>query len=160
MLEIKSVGIVSPRNSKPRKRTTCIAVHCSATGPEQDVGAREIDRWHRAQGWACIGYHYVIRRDGALEAGRPLDQTGAHCQGKNTGSIGICLVGGIEKTPEGKTVSRANYTAAQYQTLGRLVRELHARFPGAEIRGHQDFANKACPCFDVAAWWKEVGHAG
>lgn len=133
-----------------------IIIHCAATYPRMDIGVKEIRQWHmRDNGWSDIGYHYVIRRDGALETGRPLERAGAHCQGKNAGSIGICLVGGLEKTPAGKSVPAANFTNAQYAALHKLLQELAEKFPGAEIRGHQDFARKACPCFDVAAWWED-----
>ena len=60
-----------------------LVVHCAATPPEMDIGAKEIDLWHRQRGWSGIGYHFVIRRDGRVEAGRPLDRPGAHAQGFN-----------------------------------------------------------------------------
>lgn len=155
MLEIKSVGIVSPRNSKPRKRTTCIAVHCSATAPEQDVGAREIDRWHRAQGWACIGYHFVIRRDGTVEAGRNPELPGAHVAGHNHYTLGVCMVGGVDAN--GKPEN--NFTPAQFATLAGLLTELRKEWPAVtEVKGHRDFpgVKKACPSFDVRAWIKSL----
>ena len=34
----------------------------------------EINASHQAQGWTCIGYHYVIRKDGTIEIGRPIGQ--------------------------------------------------------------------------------------
>jgi hypothetical protein len=73
-----------------------LVVHCAATRPDQDIGVAEIDAEHRAQGWDCIGYHYVIRRSGILEKGRPDSQVGAHVKGHNAFSLGICLVGGVD----------------------------------------------------------------
>jgi N-acetylmuramoyl-L-alanine amidase len=67
---------VKPNNSAMRKSTNWIAIHCSATRPSQDVGAADIRKWHKAQGWADIGYHFVIRRDGKIEKGRALDCRG------------------------------------------------------------------------------------
>lgn len=140
-----------------------IIVHCAATYPSMDIGVKEIRLWHtRDNGWNDIGYHHVIRRDGTVEQGRPEETAGAHCQNHNARSIGVCLVGGLEKAPSGKSIPSANYTEAQYQALRSLIATLLKRYPGATVCGHQDFANKACPCFDVAAWWahkKEQSHA-
>ncbi|CAK1795587.1 N-acetylmuramoyl-L-alanine amidase [Vibrio crassostreae] len=79
-----------------------ITVHCSATPPQQDVDVTEIRRWHKKRGWRDVGYHFVIRRNGDVELGRPLSQTGAHVKGHNKGNIGVCMVGGCnaELQPE------------------------------------------------------------
>lgn len=139
----------------PRKLTEYIAVHASATQPKMDVGVKEIRQWHRAQGWTDIGYHYVIRRDGTLEVGRPEDVVGAHVSGFNSNSIGICLVGGVDS----KLKAEDNFTAAQYAELALLLRKLKAKYPNAIIQGHRDFpkVKKDCPCFDVRKWIAETG---
>lgn len=137
-----------------RKKTEYLVIHCSATTPDQDIGRAEIDQWHRAKGWAMVGYHRIIRRDGTVEQGRPIDMIGAHVEGFNATSVGICLVGGLDAagTP------RAEYTPAQWASLTALVRELRATYPKALLRGHRDFpkVQKACPSFDVTAWWERV----
>ena len=133
------------------KRVDYLVVHCSATPPTMDVGKTEIDRWHRAQGWWMIGYHFVIRRDGSVETGRPIDETGAHVMGYNDRSIGICMVGGITK--DGKTED--NFTEEQYRALAKLLFALKEDYPKAIIQGHRDFPNvkKDCPSFNVKKWW-------
>jgi hypothetical protein len=70
-----------------------IIMHCSAVRPWQRSSAADIERWHRERGFSSIGYHYVVRRDGSIEPGRPLQQAGAHCRGYNRHSIGICYEG-------------------------------------------------------------------
>lgn len=125
-----------------------IIIHCSATPPDMDIGAAEIDRWHKERGFKEIGYHWVIRRDGTIEDGRDPEKVGAHVQGHNTGSFGICLVGGIDKA--GKPAK--NFTEAQWRTLERFIRALRADYPKATIHGHNEFAQKACPSFDVQDW--------
>lgn len=125
-----------------------IIIHCAATKPNMDIGAKEIDGWHRAKGYFGIGYHYVIRRNGELELGRPLDKAGAHAKDHNATSIGICLVGGIDDN--GKP--DCNFTAEQWAELKRLVLDLKGRFGDLHVIGHNDVAAKACPCFSVAAW--------
>jgi N-acetyl-anhydromuramyl-L-alanine amidase AmpD len=155
------------------RKITEIIIHCAATSPGMDIGAAEIRDWHvKDNGWAAIGYHCVIRRDGTLESGRPMDQPGVHCTGHNARSIGICLVGGIQDGKGGdanqdgviaefengkKGVPEANYTPAQWATLEHVVRDLLVRFPGATLHGHREFAAKACPCFDVREWALGLG---
>lgn len=132
-----------------------IVIHCSATSPSLDIGAKEITQWHKAKGWKTIGYHDVIRRSGVIEKGRAYDEPGAHVQGYNYRSVGVCLVGGVDAdgNPE------HNFTLHQMNALYGLVRSLLDRFPGAIVQGHRDFpgVDKACPSFDVAAWLREVG---
>ncbi len=132
-----------------------IAIHCSATSPSQDIGSPEITQWHKAKGWKTIGYHKVVRRDGVIEDGRPLTEPGAHVQGFNHCSIGICMVGGVDE----KGNPENNFTHPQWDSLYGLVRSLLDEYPQAKVQGHRDFPNvhKACPSFDVKAWLKEVG---
>lgn len=136
----------------PRKGTDWLVVHCSATPASMNIGRKEIEEWHRAKGWVAIGYHYVIRRDGTVETGRPSDVIGAHVEGHNKNSIGICLVGGVNKAMKPED----NFTASQFAALGGLLHMLKAKYPDAAIQGHRDFPNvhKACPSFDVKAWLK------
>ncbi|WP_018123394.1 N-acetylmuramoyl-L-alanine amidase [Desulfovibrio oxyclinae] len=137
-----------------RAVTDLIIVHCSATPPTMDIGAKEIDRWHRARSFLKIGYHYVIRRDGTVEPGRGLEEPGAHARGYNSRSVGVCLVGGVaedKKTPEN------NYTTEQMEALEILLQGLRAEYPDAKIIGHNEVnSHKACPCFDVQDWKSET----
>src|SRR3546814_19322645 len=80
--------------SNPRK-INLIVVHCSATREGQPHTAADIDRWHRAQGWNGIGYHWVVRLDGTVEIGRPQPIAGSHVKGHNAPSIGVVYVGGL-----------------------------------------------------------------
>lgn len=123
-----------------------IIVHCSATKEGRDYTVADIDRWHKERGWRGIGYHYVIYRDGSVHAGRPVEQIGAHCTGHNANSIGICYIGGV--AADGKT-PKDTRTPAQRIALRELVEELRAKYPGATVHGHREFAPKACPSFDV-----------
>lgn len=72
---------------------TLIIIHCSAVRPNQQSSAKDITLWHKARGWRTIGYHYVVRRDGTIEYGRPIEQVGAHCVNHNRYSVGICYEG-------------------------------------------------------------------
>ena len=123
-----------------------IVVHASATPSTMDIGVAEIDRWHRRNGWRMIGYHFVVRRDGTVEDGRPVEQSGAHAKGFNRHTIGICVVGGTTKGGEPED----NFTDKQYATLLQLL--VTFKRPHMWIKGHRDLPHvaKDCPCFDVA----------
>lgn len=128
-----------------------LVVHCSATRPALDIGAGEIRQWHLDRGWSDIGYHYVIRRNGGLETGRPVETAGAHAKGHNAHSAGICLVGGVDAGNDPEN----NFTSAQFATLRTLLVDLLRQYPQSRICGHRDLpgVRKACPCFDVLQWW-------
>ena len=132
------------------RRIQALVVHCAATKPSQDIGRKEIDRWHRDRGFAEIGYHYIIRRSGEVEKGRPDSKPGAHVSGHNHNTLGICLIGGLNEAGR----PAPDYTDAQWGALRKLLAELVMAYPGADILGHRDFpgVNKACPSFDVAGW--------
>ena len=130
-----------------------IIVHCAATREGRDFTVEDITRWHKARGFATIGYHYVIYRDGSIHEGRPLEQIGAHCVGHNKHSIGICYIGGCAS--DGKT-PKDTRTPEQKEALLSLLRRLKARFPNATIHGHRDFAAKACPSFDARSEFRSL----
>lgn len=169
------------------RRVSVIVVHCSATPSGQPIdqhgrdAAHVIDAWHAERGFArdpgmvrvfnptlrAIGYHFVIDLDGSVLTGRELCEVGAHAAGHNTGSVGICMVGGAEVD--------ARFSRAQWAALARLVQVLaiqlnvplrHVLGSGAGVCGHRDLSPdadgdgvierrewlKTCPGFDVSAW--------
>lgn len=151
------------------RRIDHLVVHCAATPPDwmhnrtTAEKVAEIRRWHLGRGWRDIGYHFVIDRDGTLATGRPVEEQGAHVANHNRHSIGICLIGGVsgrplEHAPGARwkgSDAEDNFTHEQKKALRELLFDLRARFAPAEILGHRDFPGvaKACPSFDVAAWW-------
>lgn len=137
----------------PRSTTELIIIHCSYTTPDMDVGVRTIRDWHKERGFDDVGYHYIIRRDGTVEEGRPVSLTGAHASGRNSTSIGICLVGGAKSN--GKSLSSdCNFTPEQFEAMSRLVDELKTQYPKInQVTGHNVFSSKDCPTFSVDAWF-------
>lgn len=131
-----------------------IIIHCSATPEHRNIKAATIDKWHRDKGWQCIGYHYVIDLDGTIESGRPLSDEGAHTIGHNKNSIGICYIGGCNVTGKKAKDTR---TFEQEQAMYKLCCELIAKFPDAKLSGHNQWAKKACPSFNVPDWAKFRG---
>lgn len=149
-----------------RKLTQYIVVHCSATVSDCDIGVSTIRDWHKQRGFKDIGYHFVIRRNGKIETGRKQDEVGAHVEGYNSRSVGVCMVGGIAKGGKAEN----NFTPAQFKTLETLLRKLTIDYPGAKIVGHRDLSPdrngdgkitpneylKECPSFDIATWLKDI----
>ena len=130
---------------------TEIIIHCTATRPNAICTVESIRRHHRSLGWRDIGYHYVIYPDGSVHAGCPVEQPGAHTEGHNAHSIGIAYVGGLDA--DGHAADTR--TEAQRLALLQLVKDLKEEHPITSIHGHNEFANRACPCFGVQQWRKE-----
>ena len=128
------------------RRITLLVIHCSAVRPDQTSSADDIEKWHRKRGWKNgIGYHYVIRRNGEIEPGRPEWMTGAHCVNHNAHSIGICYEGGLDIRGQPADTR----TEAQRRSLRKLLEQLHKAYPQALIVGHHDLnPQKDSPCID------------
>jgi len=132
------------------RKITEIIIHCSFTKSTQDFRAVDIRKWHiQDNGWSDIGYNDVICRDGLIESGRPHEIPGAHAKNHNSNSIGICLVGGMDK--EGKPIF--NFTQAQMLALIAYVNGLKKKYPKAKVIGHNQVSTKDCPCFNVEAFF-------
>lgn len=131
-----------------------IVVHCAATREGQNFTVNQIRQWHKARKWSDIGYHYVIYLDGSTHTGRPLRLKGAHVRGRNTGTIGICYVGGVAK--DGKT-PKDTRTPAQKRALEALIKKLMREHPTIKkVSGHNQYAAKACPSFDAHNEYKHL----
>ena len=125
---------------------TMIQVHCSATKPSMDIGAETINQWHLDRGWSGIGYHYVVRKDGTVELGRPIAKDPAGIKGHNSNAVAVCYVGGLAE--DGSSEFDA-LPEVQYEALVALIKHIHAQIPNAEIVGHSELAAKDCPCLDM-----------
>lgn len=153
--------MIAELRSSTREITTVIA-HWTGTYTNQDIGAEEVNNWHVDRGWAGCGYHYLIRRDGKLQRGRPLNRQGAHAGNTdrdfNPYSIGIAMVGGYN-CPSGtvsphRYISAESLTAAQMKTYEMFMDLFYQVHPGGQAFGHVDVDNKGLldPGFDVAEY--------
>lgn len=129
-----------------------IIIHCSATPEGRKVTVDEIKQWHLQRGWKDIGYHYIIYLDGTIHKGRPESVIGAHCSGYNKNSIGICYIGGCDKNMQPKDTR----TVGQKRALLEILRRLKRDYPNATLHGHNEFAKKACPSFNVKEEYKNL----
>lgn len=124
-----------------------IIVHCSASPDSRDLGFKEINQWHKENGWKSpsgihCGYHYIVRRNGTVERGRPDHEVGSHVKGKNAKTLGVVWIG--EKVP----------TAVQYTALVQIVHALMVKYNVSidKVQGHCEAASeskKACPVIDM-----------
>lgn len=138
-----------------------VIVHCTATRPNwnKEKSASDIVRiirgWHtKERGWSDIGYHMVIHRDGTVAMGRPVERSGAHTKGRNKSSIGIALVGGFGSEAHDKF--EEHYTDEQADALMQLLKDLRGLYPEIEeISGHNAYASKACPGFQIKEFIEE-----
>ena len=114
-----------------------IVIHCTASPDYMDIGVKEIDSWHKQRGWSQIGYHYVIRRNGEVERGRPEHIQGAHARGVNQTSLGIVWVGTDQPSPE------------QEKSLVGLINLLRGKYniKIENVKGHREAVktDKTCP---------------
>ena len=134
---------------EPRKSTDYIVIHCAATKASMDIGLTEIRKWHvQDNGWRDVGYHYIIRRNGEVELGRSIRDTGAHAAGYNHKSVSVCMVGGMAEDNSAEN----NFTAQQWTALLDLIKQLKIQYPEADVIGHNEISEKECPSFDVQKW--------
>lgn len=130
--------------------------HCTATPEGREHTATEVDSWHRERGFkrskpvgnlnlTSIGYHKLVHLDGSVSIGRDESEIGAHVAGHNTGTIGYVYVGGCDKAMKPKDTR----TTAQKATMLRLTKEAIAKYKLKKVTGHNQYAAKACPSFDV-----------
>lgn len=158
---------------KSRRHIDYIVLHCTATREGQAQTVEQIRAEHKRQGWADIGYHYVVTIDGRLHLGRDVDIAGAHVSGHNQNSIGIAYVGGLEnnpKKPYAQLQAKDTRTDAQKATLLSLLMDLRRLYPYAKIVGHRDLSPdkngngtiepsewiKQCPSFDAPLAYRNI----
>lgn len=129
-----------------------IIIHCTATIENKDFNIVDIDRWHRKRGFRCVGYHYLVNLNGIIQRGRDIEEIGAHARGYNRNSIGVCYVGGLDSNRKPKDTRNEK----QKKSLIHLINYLKLIYPDAEIIGHCDVSNKACPSFNAKEEYKNI----
>lgn len=114
-----------------------ITIHCSATPNFKRCEIETIREWHKNRGFDDIGYHLVIQPDGEKQRGRCLSVRGAHVHGKNTGNLGLCLIGNDK------------FTWSQMRSAKEWIDSIRVSYniPWDQIYGHYelDTKGKTCP---------------
>lgn len=130
-----------------------IILHCTAT--PQNTKVDSIQRyWRDHLKWKSPGYHWLISKDGTAHNLATDDKVCNGVAGHNSTAIHISYIGGVDES--GKPVD--NRTPLQRSVMEELVRLYLKKYPGAAVKGHNDFTKmKACPSFKVSDWLKEIG---
>lgn len=158
MAEMERVNIVDLDLDYDRSRlyertsTSMIVIHNTGNPTDDDKGAEWINELHcRDNGWAAIGYHFVIRKDGTIERGRPEWASGAHAAGYNNDSIGICVSGNF---------MLGMPTPAQIESLAMLLANLcadyHLPIDRDHILGHRELNETDCPGDNLYSMMREI----
>ena len=138
---IKETELDFVRILSERLVTNLIVVHHTGSGYDYDFSAQDIHQWHIQAGYAGIGYHFVIRKNGVIERGRDLWAEGAHVYGEKWRSIGIQLSGDFG----GKIFP----TDAQIESAAMLIANLCNDFDiptdRFHIVGHGELMPTSCP---------------
>lgn len=156
---ISSTEELQAELSKISRDVTEVVVHWTETPTNKNIGSEEINKYHLEQGLDGIGYHYVIRRDGSLQKGRPLNLEGQHADtnNHNSRSIAIVFVGGIN-VPSGTPniddfISVQSLTRSQLNTFDHFCRAFFSIYQGGQMLGHNDIdALEQDPGFDVRSY--------
>lgn len=172
----ESLGFTSPS-----REINEIIIHCSATKEGVNVSSDSIDRSHKARKFSSyvdsngrtryIGYHFIIHLDGSVEACRPVNRIGCHASGRNSHSIGICYIGGLDARDSDGHIIKDTRTPLQKKSLSNLIKQLKSRYPSVRrVIGHRDTSPdlngngivdpyeyiKGCPCFDAIPEYKNL----
>ena len=118
-----------------RSKTEKIATHHAAA---KVCDAKTIHGWHLNNGWSGIGYHFVVRKNGTIERGRPIDKVGAHCTGHNSNTIGICFEGNFQKEKMSDVQLKAG------QELIAYLLDLY-NLKKSDVVRHKDLIATSCP---------------
>lgn len=118
---------------KNRTSTKIIILHHAES---KSCTADDIHRWHLANGWAGIGYHFFVRKDGSIYRGRPEGVVGSHAKGSNSDSIGICFEGSYMT----ETMNEAQINAGR-----ELVAYLKKKYGISKVQKHKDVCSTNCP---------------
>lgn len=142
-------------NSIPLGKASRISVHHTdehagmAGLPDTEV-IRRIERYHRQdKGWAAIGYHFLVGKDGKAYEGRPLRYQGAHTSMENEGSIGISVIGNyMTHLPSKRQLAALNGLIDDLRKTHRIARD--------RVKGHREWRPgwTQCPGDSLLEWVK------
>jgi N-acetylmuramoyl-L-alanine amidase len=133
------------------RQINTLVVHCTAT-PQTTTIASIQRHWRDVLKWRSMGYHVIIEANGSVTQLAPDSAVCNGVAGHNATSLHVSYIGGIDS--RGRAFD--NRTQAQKDSLLRVLKEWKRMYPNAVIRGHRDFAKKACPSFDARAEYASI----
>ncbi len=123
-----------------RETTTAVVVHHAGMREDEDLDVPAIHDIHLGNGWAGIGYHFVVHKDGFIEQGRPLYYVGAHAYQHNKYTVGICMTGNFDIG-----IPPQEQAVAVQQLVAALCKKYSIKPSAKTIVGHRDFNDTSCP---------------
>ena len=145
---LSELNIATPKlkfvqNMDQRRFTSAIVIHHAGMTRNEDMTTRAIHKLHLDNGWAGVGYHFVVHKNGVIEHARPIERVGAHAYKHNLYTVGICMTGNLDigvPTIE-QTLSTEKLVAALCQTYDIIPST-------TTIVGHRDLCDTACPGYN------------
>jgi hypothetical protein len=144
-----------------------LVLHCTATAEGREVYGKEIREWHlspapKGRGWKQVGYTDLFHLNGGVERLVDNNEDAVVDSWEITnGAVGINGIarhvvysGGL--ATDGKT-AKDTRTFTQKEAMKKYVLDFVRRFPGVKVAGHNQFATKDCPSFNVPAWCRSIG---
>lgn len=132
-MNIIKTGLKFNSGLTKRNKTTHIVLHHASA---KNCTVNDVHRWHINNGWAGIGYHFFVDKNGNVFEGRPVDKVGSHCSGHNQSTIGICAEGQFETE---------TMTVSQKMAIAELLNYVQGLYPQAVVVGHRELKATACP---------------
>lgn len=124
-----------------RTHTGAIVIHHAGMRIDKDMTVPDIHDLHiNSNHWAGIGYHFVVHKDGIIDAGRPLNSMGAHALKNNEFTVGICLAGNYDL---GNPPQEQLYSAVQL--VAAICDKYNFEPTDNTIFGHRDLNLTSCP---------------
>lgn len=139
-LSIGKVNLEFTDDMDIREGTGAVVIHHAGLSKDVDIDVPSIHDMHLGNGWAGIGYHFVVHKDGFIESARPLQYVGAHAYQHNKFSIGICMTGNynLAYPPFEQAFAVEQLTAA-------LCKKYKIKPSCTSIFGHRDLNDTSCP---------------
>ena len=131
-INIIDAGLSFRNNMDVRKTTARIILHHAAA---RICTVHQVHQWHLDNGWAGIGYHFFVRKDGTIYRGRPENTVGVHASGGNYNSIGICF----------DYMAETSMPGIQKQAGRALVAYLKQRYGITRVQKHLEVSSTDCP---------------
>jgi N-acetylmuramoyl-L-alanine amidase len=149
-------------------KLTLLILHCTATPEGRNVTPDEIMLWHlspppKGRGWKQVGYSDMIDLHGnPINLVRYNEDDIVDPWEITNGATGVngiarhaVYVGGTDKQGNAKDTRNA----AQLDSMKRYVLGMIKNHPSIKVGGHNQFAAKACPSFNVPEWLRSIGVA-
>ena len=142
-LKIATPNLRFVQNMDRRKFTSAIVIHHAGMTRDEDISLKSIHQMHLNNGWAGVGYHFIVHKNGVIEHARPIERVGAHAYKHNRYTVGICMTGNLDIG-----VPTIEQTLATEKLVAALCFQYDIAPSSQTIFGHRDLCDTACPGYN------------